>query len=40
MLGLCCDKTYGVMANHDYGDDDGDDDGNEDQNHDENATFG
>ena len=40
MIGLCCNKTYGAMTNHDNGDDDGDNDGNEDGNNNDNAAHG
>ena len=32
MLGLCCEKTYVAMTNHDGGDDDGNGDGNDNYN--------
>ena len=38
VLELCCDKTYGTMAEYDGGDDDGDNDRNEVRNDDDNAT--
>ena len=39
MIGLWCDKTYGVMTKYDNGDDDRDDNVNEDGNDDDNSAY-
>ena len=40
MLGLCCDKTYCAMENHDNRDDNGDNNGNKDINDNGTAASG